>query len=62
MLKSKQSFKSETHNIFTEKVKRITLSSIDSKRLQTFAWIASNSNGHKLWKNVQNVIVKISKD
>ena len=37
MLKSKQSFKSETHNIFTEKAKRITLSSIDSKRLQTFA-------------------------
>ena len=40
MLKSEQSFKRETHNIFTEKVKKITLSSIDSKRLQTLAGIA----------------------
>ena len=40
-LRSPQRFKSEAHNVFTEDVNKITLSSNDDKRLQTFDGIAS---------------------
>ena len=33
---SKQRFKSEAHNVYTEPINKITLSSNDDKRLQTF--------------------------
>ena len=33
---SKQGFKSEAHNVYTEPINKITLSSNDDKRLQTF--------------------------
>ena len=36
ILKSQKRFKSETHNVYTEQVNKITLSSNDDKRLQTF--------------------------
>ena len=36
ILKSQQRFKSERHNIYTEEVNKIALSSNDDKRLQTF--------------------------
>ena len=36
VLKSQQRFKSERHNIYTEEVNKIALSSNDDKRLQTF--------------------------
>ena len=36
ILKSQQRFKSDCHNEYTEKVNKITLSSNDDKRLQTF--------------------------
>ena len=36
VLKSKQRFKSERHDIYSEKVNKIALSSNDDKRLQTF--------------------------
>ena len=35
ILKSQQRFKSETHNVYTEEVNKIALSSNDDKRLQT---------------------------
>ena len=34
--KSQQQFKSETHNVYTEDVNKIALSSNDDKRLQTY--------------------------
>ena len=41
ILKSQQRFKSEAHNVYTEEVNKIALSSNDDKRLQTFDRIAS---------------------
>ena len=45
MLKSQQRFKSEAHNVYTEEIIKITLSSNDDKRLQTFGRIKSYSYG-----------------
>ena len=36
MIKSQKRFKSEKHDLYTEKVNKIVLSSNDDKRLQTF--------------------------
>ena len=36
ILKSQQRFKSEAHNVYTEEINKIELSSNDDKRLQTF--------------------------
>ena len=36
MLKSQQRFKSDYHNVYTEKINKIALSSNDDKRLQNF--------------------------
>ena len=36
MLKSQQSFKNERHDVYTEEINKIALSSNDNKRLQTF--------------------------
>ena len=41
VLKSQQRFKSERHDVYTEKVNKIALSSNDDKRLQTFDRITS---------------------
>ena len=36
VLKSQQRFKSDCHNVYTEKINNIALSSNDDKRLETF--------------------------
>ena len=36
ILQSQQRFKSDHHNVYTEKINKIALSSNDDKRLQTF--------------------------
>ena len=41
ILKSQQRSKSETHNVYTEEINKIALSSNDDKRLQTFDIITS---------------------
>ena len=41
ILKSQQRFKNEAHNVYTEEVNKISLSSNDDKRLQTYDRIAS---------------------
>ena len=43
ILKSQQRFKSEAHNVYTEEINKIALSSNDDKRLQTFDRITSNT-------------------
>ena len=43
ILKSQQRFKSEAHNVFTEEINDVALSSNDDKRLQTFDKITSFS-------------------
>ena len=45
ILKSQQRFKSERHNVYTEEVNKIALSSNDDKRLQTFDRIISYPYG-----------------
>ena len=45
LLKSQQRFKSEAHNVYTEEVSKIALSSNDDKILQTFDRITSYSHG-----------------
>ena len=45
MLKSQQRFKSEKHDVYTEEVNKIALSSNDDKRLQSFDKITSYSYG-----------------
>ena len=41
ILKSQQRFKSEAHNVYTEEINKIALSSNDDKRLETFDRITS---------------------
>ena len=45
ILKSQQRFKSERHDVYTEEVNKIALSSNDDKRLQTFDRITSYPYG-----------------
>ena len=45
ILKSQQRFKTEAHNVYTEEVNKIALSSDDDKRLQTFDRITSYPYG-----------------
>ena len=45
ILKSQQRFKSERHDVYTEGVNKIALSSNDDKRLQTFDRITSYPYG-----------------
>ena len=45
VLKSQQRFKSEGHDVYTEKVNKIALSSNDDKRLQTFDKITTYPYG-----------------
>ena len=50
ILKSQQKFKSGAHNVYTEEINKIALSSIDDKRLQTFDRITTYTYGYKHWK------------
>ena len=45
IFKLQQKFKSEVHNVYTEKVSKIALSSDDDKRLQTLDRITSYPYG-----------------
>ena len=45
ILKSQQRFKSEAHNVYTEEVNKIALSSNDDKRLQNYDRITSYPYG-----------------
>ena len=50
VLKSRQRFKSEAHNVHTEEVKKIVLSSNDDKSFQTFDIIISYPYGTSVGK------------
>ena len=47
VLKSQQRFKSERHDVYTEEINKIALSSNEDKRLQTFDRITLYPYGHK---------------
>ena len=44
ILKSQQRFKSDCYNLYTDQINKITLSSNDDKRLQTFDKIIHTDN------------------
>ena len=48
--KSQQRFKTESHNVYTEEINKIALSSNDDKRLQTFYRTTSHPYGTGIWK------------
>ena len=50
MLKSQKRFKSEAHNVYTEGINKIALSSNDNKRSQTFERILSYPYGARVGK------------
>ena len=50
ILKSQQRFKSDHHKVYTEEVSKITLSSNDDKRLQTFDKITTYPYGTNAFK------------
>ena len=50
ILKSKQRFKSDYHNVYTEQINKIALSSNDDKRLQTFDKITTYPHGTNAFK------------
>ena len=50
ILKSQQRFKSDCHNAYTEKISKISLSSNDDKRLQTFDKTATYPQGTNVFK------------
>ena len=52
VLKSQQRFKSERHDVYTEKVNKIALSSNDDKRLQTFYKITTYPYGTSAGKSM----------
>ena len=45
ILKTQQRFKSETHNVFTEEINEIALSSNDAKRMQSIDLIQIYAHG-----------------
>ena len=54
ILKSQQKFKSNCDNVYTEQINKITLSSNDDKRLQTFDKITTypyGTNAFKVWES-----------
>ena len=58
ILKSKQIFKSEAHNAYTEEVNKVALSSDDDKRLQTYYIITSYSYGTSAGKVCKTEILR----
>ena len=50
ILKSQQRFKSDHHNVYVEEINKISLSSNDDKRLQTFDKITTYPYGTNAFK------------
>ena len=50
ILKSQQRFKSDYHNVYSEQINKIALSSNDDKRLQTFDKITTYPYGTNAFK------------
>ena len=58
--KSQLRFKSDHHNLYTEEVNKIALSSNDNKRLQTFDWVTTYPYGTNAFKvSESGMLIKI---
>ena len=54
ILKLQQRFKSDHHNVYTEEINKIVLSSNDDKRIQTFDRITTYPYGINAFKVCEN--------
>ena len=61
ILKSQQRFKSDYHNVYTEQINKIALSSNDDKRLQTFDKITTYPYGTNAFKVCESEFRRNSK-
>ena len=59
ILKSQQRFKSDHHNVYVEEINKISLSSNDDKRLQTFDKITTHSCGTNAFKVCESEMLLI---
>ena len=60
--KSQQRFRSDNHNVYTEEINKIGLSSNDDKRLQTFNGITTYSYGTNAFKVCESEMLAKIKD
>ena len=59
ILKSQQRFKSDNHEVNTEEVNKIALSSIDDKRLQTFDGATTYPHGTNVFKVCESEMLMV---
>ena len=59
ILKSQQRFKSDNHEVNTEEVNKIALSSIDDKRLQTFDGVTTYPHGTNVFKVCESEMLMV---
>ena len=57
--RSQQRFKRYNHDVYTEDVNKIALSSNYDKRIQTFDRIATNSYGTNVFKVFENEMLEV---
>ena len=57
ILRSQLRFKNNHHNVYTEKVNKIALSSNDNKRLQTFDRVTTDPYGTNAFKVCEKEMV-----
>ena len=57
ILKLQERFKSEAHNVYTEEINKIPLSSNDDNRLQTTDRITTYTYEYKHWESMQNKMI-----
>ena len=62
MLKTQQRFKSDYHNVYTEEINKIALSSNDDKRIQTFDGITTYPYGTNNFKICESEMLVRKKD
>ena len=61
ILKSQQRFKSDHHNVYTEEINKIALSSNDDKRLQTFDRIKTYPYGTNAFKVCESEMLMVKR-
>ena len=61
ILRSKLRFKSDLHNVYTEEVNKIAISSNDDKRLQTSDRITTYPYGTNAYKVCESEMMKMKK-
>ena len=61
ILKSQQRFKSDHHNVYTEEINKIALSSNDDKRLQTSDRIKTYSYGTNAFKVCESEMLMLKR-